>query len=90
MTQTVYDQLAARIRGLVSDTVRAEAPPVERWKVLAADPLVVEQIGGDIVLEEGDPDVEVDRAVIADRPEVGATVRVHHDGEDWIISGVIV
>jgi hypothetical protein len=56
---------------------------------VAANPLIIEQVNGDIVLEEGDPDVEIDRAVLAQRPAVGDRVRVHQDGEDWIVAGVI-
>lgn len=92
MPRTVYDDLADRIRGLVEDRVAATAPKVLRFKVLTADPLVIEQIDGELVLEEGDPDVEIDRRLIAtpeDRPDVGDLVRVHHDGEDWIVAGVI-
>jgi hypothetical protein len=87
---SVYDDLAQRLRGLCRDVVAETAPPVERWKVVASNPLVVEQITGDVVLEEGDPDVEIDRGVLADRPAAGATVCVHFDGQDWIIGSVIV
>ena len=49
----------------------------------------VEQLNGDLMLEEGDPDVDIDRGLLTDRPEVGDLVRVHHDGSDWIVGGVI-
>lgn len=88
--QTVYDRFAERLKGLVHDTAREASPAVERWRVTSSNPLVIEQIdGGDIVLEEGDPDVEIDRAVLAARPAVGDRVRVHSDGADWIVAGVI-
>lgn len=88
---TVYDELAEAIRGIARGEARTVSPPVERWKVTISDPLTIERVGGDgdLVLEEGDPDVEIDRAVLADRPAVDDLVRVHHDGEDWIVAGVI-
>lgn len=86
---SVYDDLVAEIRGMVEDTARAVSPPVERWRVLKSEPLTIEMVGEGFVLEEGDPDVEVDRAVLADRPAPGDLVRVHQDGEDWIVAGVI-
>lgn len=89
MAASVYDDLADAIRELVQGEARVVSPPVERWKVTQAEPLVIESTEDDIVLEEGDPDVEIDRLVLALRPEVGDTVRVHQDGSDWIIAGVI-
>lgn len=88
---TVYDELAAELRALAQHEARTVSPPVERWRVTKADPLTIERVGGsgDLVLEEGDPDVEIDRAVLAERPAVDDLVRVHHDGEDWIVAGVI-
>lgn len=88
---TVFDELAEAIRDIARGEARTVSPPVERWKVVKAEPLTIERVGGDgdVVLEEGDPDVEIDRAVLAERPAVDDLVRVHHDGEDWIVAGVI-
>lgn len=86
---TVFDELADELRAMARDEARVASPPVGRWKVLRADPLRIEQVGEDIVLEEGDPDVEIDRGVLYRRPAVGDMMRVHHDGEDWIVAGVI-
>lgn len=88
---TVFDELAEAIRGIARGEVRTVSPPVERWRVTNADPLTIERVGGDgdLVLEEDDPDVEIDRAVLDERPAVGDLVRVHHDGEDWLVAGVI-
>lgn len=88
MARTVYDDLADRLRTLAREEARSASPPVNRARVLSADPLVVD-LGDDLLLEEGDPDVEFDRAVLADRPAAGDAVRVHCDGADWIVSGVI-
>lgn len=86
----VYDDLAARIRGLARETAQDASPPVERGKVKRSNPLKVQLIDDDVVLEEGDEDVEIDRALLDDRPAVGETVRVHRDGEhDFVIAGVL-
>jgi hypothetical protein len=83
------DELADSIRGLAREEAQAVSPPVSRFKVLRVNPLTVEELDGDLVLEEGDPDVEFDRALLALRPAVGDVVRVHRDGVDYIVSGVI-
>ncbi|MGH2898976.1 MAG: hypothetical protein ACRDMZ_09915, partial [Solirubrobacteraceae bacterium] len=86
---SAYDRLAGRLLDLVAARVEASEPAkIERGRVLQASPLVVD-LGDDVLIEEGDPDVEFDRAVLAERPVVGDAVRVHFDGEDWIVSGVI-
>lgn len=85
-----YDELADRIRRLAREEATSASPPVERAKVQKSNPLVVELIGEDLRLEEGDPDVEIDEALLTDRPAVGRTVRVHRDAQDdYVIAGVI-
>lgn len=86
---SAYDRLAARLIDLVESQVQVAAPArVERGRVVRATPLVID-LGDDVLIEEGDPDVEFDRGVLAERPAAGDAVRVHFDGEDWIVSGVI-
>lgn len=88
---SAYDDLAERLRALCHEVAVVASPPVERWEVVTVEPLAIRQVGGedDLVLEEGDPDVEIDRGVLTDRPELGDLVRVHRDGADWIVAGVI-
>jgi hypothetical protein len=90
--RSVFDELADRLTTLADRRARAVSPPVGRGKVTLSDPLTVEVIADvdGTTLEEGDPDVEFDAALLADRPAVGATVRLHHDGEDWIVAGVLM
>lgn len=83
-----YDRLVESLVGLVNDGVASGSPRVERGTVMRSSPLIVD-LGDDVVIEEGDPDVEFDRGVLASRPAVGEAVRVHFDGQDWIVSGVI-
>ncbi len=86
--RTVYDELADRLRSMVRDEAPVASPPVTRGRVISPTPLVVD-LGDEHLLEEGDPDVEFDRALLADRPAAGKSVRVHSDGEDYIVSGVL-
>lgn len=85
---TVYDKLAARLHGIVADRTRAIA--ADRFKVVKANPLVLRQIEGDLVLEEGDPDLEIADAVDTAAPAVGDMVVVHQGADgDWIATGVV-
>lgn len=85
----VYGDLAKRLRQLAGDEAKRVSPPVQRGKVKSADPLIVE-LPDDVLIEEGDPDVEFEKRLLNDdRPAEGDTVRVHHDGQDWIVSGVV-
>jgi hypothetical protein len=87
--RSVFDELAEKIRGMAGEEAKRVSPPVTRGKVKSADPLIV-VLPDDIVIEEGDPDVEFEKRLLgADRPEEGDTVRVHHDGQDWIVGGVV-
>lgn len=54
----VFDRLATRLREMAREEAD-NASGVERWLVKHADPLMIEQLDGDLVLEEGDPDFTV-------------------------------
>jgi hypothetical protein len=89
VTRTVYDELATRLLGLVHDEApKAAGPKVTRGEVVSGDPLVID-LGDELLLEEGDPDVEFGREVLQDRPAKGDVVRVHSDGDHYIVAGVI-
>jgi len=90
MPASALERLADRLREMSTEAARDAAPRVERFRVAAANPMRLEDIGGDLVLEEGDPDVEIDARLLAERPSAGDVVRVHRDaGGDWIVAGVI-
>jgi hypothetical protein len=57
--RTPYELLGAKLIGLARDEAEAVAGAIERWTVLHTNPLVIEQIDGDVILEEGDPDFTV-------------------------------
>lgn len=58
MANEVFDRLATRLREMARAEAEA-ASGVERWTVRQASPLVIEQLDGELVLEEGDPDFTV-------------------------------
>lgn len=80
----MWDRLADRLREMSRSTAREVSPPPERYRVQALDPLVVEQIEGDLVLEEGDDDVEI--AHSAADLEVGDLVLVHTVGDGYVVT----
>lgn len=86
---TVYEELADRLRGLVADVAPQVVPPVQRGIVRRSSPLVID-LGDEMLLEEGDPDVEFDRGLLSHRPAAGAAVRVHCDGDDYVVAGVVL
>lgn len=98
--KTVYHELADRLRGLAREQAQAASPAMERGKVVKRNPLVVELLNSDVRLEEGDPDVEIDRSLLgllvdsmghsSQRPQVGQTVAVQRDGDgDYLIVAVV-
>jgi hypothetical protein len=55
----VFADIAARLRELARTEIREHATAAERFKVVAIDPLALDQVDGDIILEEGDPDLVI-------------------------------
>lgn len=90
---TVYDDLATRIRGVARDHARAESPPTLRFRVASTGPLVLDQIDGDLVLNEGDPDFTIADAVDTGAPAAGDVVLVEQtgasDNPEWFATGVV-
>jgi hypothetical protein len=87
---TVWNEIVAELGGLAGRTVHNVSPPPRRFKVRNADPLVVEELHGDLVLEEGDPDFEVEEALKTTRPAAGDLVLVDTDAHgDYVARGRI-
>lgn len=63
---------------MVRDETTNTASGVERFKVLSASPLRIEQLTGDLVLEEGDPDVTISKGFAALHVAIGDLVWVAH------------
>jgi hypothetical protein len=83
---SAVDELADRIVGMT----RRRSAHVERFKVVQAAPLVLDQIEGSLILEEGDPDFEIAAAVDSAAPVKGDMVLVHQGADgDWIATGVV-
>lgn len=51
--------LAHGIRRLAHSEVVNHGTHIERWRVLQGKPLLIEEVEGDLVLEEGDPDFTI-------------------------------
>lgn len=58
-----YLDLAHKLRHVSREEARAASPPPRRALVTKTNPLSVEDIGGDLALEDGDDDVEVSQSV---------------------------
>lgn len=84
---SAVDELASRLVSMHERTRRAH---VERFKVVQGAPLVIEQIHGNLILEEGDPDFEIADAVDTAAPVKGDMVLVHQGADgDWVATGVV-
>lgn len=55
----VYHELALRLQRLVHDEHRNHLDGVERFTVASVDPLKLEHMGTNLMLEDGDPDFTV-------------------------------
>lgn len=95
-----FDELATKIRTLARGEAQEASRPIERGKVVKRNPLVVELMNRSLRLEEGDPDVEIDRSLLgllkdsmghsSERPQVGQTVAVQRDSDgDYLITAVM-
>lgn len=60
MRVSVFDELADEIRGIAREQAVNAVKPPRRFKVRRLDPLLLEEVNGDLVLEDGDPDFEID------------------------------
>jgi hypothetical protein len=56
----VYAELADELRSMVAATTVEAAKPPRRFRVMRQSPLLIEELQGELVLEEGDPDFSVD------------------------------
>lgn len=88
MSARSFDRLADRLTDLVDVRVERVAPRIERGHVVQVNPLAVD-LGDDVLIEEGDPDVEFDRALLRRRPAIGEAVRVEFADGDWIVCGIV-
>jgi hypothetical protein len=52
-------ELASRIRGIAHDEAVNNGTHFSRWTVRQPSPLIIEELEGDLVLEEGDPDFTI-------------------------------
>lgn len=79
-------ELAKRIRGVAREEAGNSAPHVSRYRVTQPSPLIVEELEGDEVLEEGDPDFTIGDALRQHIASYGIAVHdqvlvIHAGGE---------
>lgn len=88
----VWDALADAIDGRIERHV-SNATRTERWKVLLLAPPTFGQIQGDLVLEEGDPDLEITQWVrkynATTGLAIGDVVLVHFSENEYSVYDVV-
>lgn len=86
-TASKLEQLAGRLRQLVLDTQHNYGSGVQRFKVTIVAPLTLTELGGELVLEDGDPDFTVGEALraraVAAQVASGDLVWVAREGQEW-------
>lgn len=99
---TVWDELAEKLRAFVRGEVEGQGHRTRRFRVVKRNPLVCEALDGTLVIEEGDPDVEIARSVLGytiidsdgdsvviPRPQVGDLVLVDVSPEEFAVRSVV-
>lgn len=87
----VWEEVRVHLHRMARGAAREVSTPIERFRVTQADPLIVVAERDDgLVLEDGDDDFTITRAVADATPSVGDVVLVHeeHDG-DFVAIAVI-
>lgn len=86
-------ELAHRLRRLAREEVVNAGTHVARFQVRQASPLVIEEMDGDLVLEEGDPDFTIGDLLRHFRASNGLQVNdqvlVVHAGGEWHATDVV-
>lgn len=85
---SVWDEIA----GHVKQRARDAAPQWQRYRVMRVDPLQLDELGGDNVLEDGDDDFVISKAVakqIEDGDvEKGDVCKVVYDDDEYTAMSV--
>lgn len=83
----VIGELAQRLKGMAREEAQRTGTDAARWRVRQSDPLIIEEMEGELVLEDGDPDFTVGdllRAHIADNEvEKDDQIIVIHSSGEW-------
>lgn len=88
----VFARLALKLREIVRHEQVNGGTGVERFQVTAVSPLRLEHTGGDLVLEDGDPDLTVDAWVRQYHANYGIVAGDQawclREGQEWHWIGV--
>jgi hypothetical protein len=68
-TGQVFDDLALAFQQMVRDVHANELSGVERFTVATVNPFVLSEVGGELTLEDGDPDFTIGETL---RTRIGA------------------
>jgi hypothetical protein len=76
-----------RLKRMARDEAANVGTDMERWRVLQPTPLVIEQVEGDLTLEDGDPDFTIGDTLRQHVASYGLSkddqVLVAHSGDEW-------
>lgn len=80
-------ELAQRLRRMAREEALNTGTSVQRWRVVQESPLIIEELEGDLKLEDGDPDFTVGDALRQHIATYGIEkddqVLVAHSGGEW-------
>lgn len=83
----VFDQLALRLRQVVRDEHANTGSAVEKFTVISVTPLILDELNGNLILEDGDPDFTVGswlrQYMLNYSLVVGDVVQVARNGSTW-------
>lgn len=85
-----FQELALKIKALARGEAEQTRTPPLRFKVNRVSPLRLEQLDGELLLEEGDDDFEIAHAVDAADVDKGDQVLVHEDADGDFIAVAVV
>ncbi|MBA2751594.1 MAG: hypothetical protein H0U41_05055 [Actinobacteria bacterium] len=60
----VWKEVGRELRGAAKEEVREAGHAPVRFKVLGVTPLILDEIGGDLILEQGDEDFDIDERLL--------------------------
>lgn len=84
---TLWTDIAQGVREVARQEALNAVPPPSHFRVTALDPIVLAQLSGPVVLEEGDDDFEVSKTM--GQPEVGDVVLVVEAGDSYVAAAIL-
>lgn len=83
----VLSELAMRLRRMARDEAQNTGTSVQRFRVTQKHPLIVEELEGELVLEDGDPDFTIGEGLRQHIATYGVEkddqILVSHSSDEW-------